>query len=111
MKKSSNYQKREGLFEKVYEVCRSVPKGKVTTYGLVAQSLGTSDARKIGWALHANKDEKTPCHRIVSKEGKLAKNFAFDGPQEQHRRLEDEGVDFVDGMHVDLDKHLWNPNN
>jgi len=101
------YKKREGLFEKVYKKVREVPKGKVVTYGQLAKMVGTSDARKIGWALHANKDPECPCHRVVNKEGKLAPNFAFDGPKEQKRRLKAEGVGFKDKDHVDLTKHIW----
>lgn len=86
---------------------RKIPEGKVATYGQIARLLGTKDARKVGWALHANKDENTPCHRVVSAKGGLAANFAFDGSKEQRRRLEAEGVGFVDGMHVDLKRYLW----
>ena len=96
-----------GLFDKVYEYVKKIPKGKVATYGQIAKVLGTRDVRKIGWALHANKSEKVPCHRVVSKEGKLAANFAFDGWKEQRRRLESEGVSFKDEMFVDLSSHLW----
>lgn len=94
------------FFNKVYSLVKKIPEGKVTTYGQIARALGTKDARKVGWALHANKDENTPCHRVVSKEGRLAKNFAFDGEEEQRRRLQEEGVTFTDSIHVDL-KHLW----
>jgi len=104
--KSDNYAKREGLYEKVYEIVRAIPKGKVMTYGQIAKKLGTRDPRKVGWALHGNKDPKTPCHRVVSKEGRVAKNFAFEGEVEQRRRLEAEGVGFIDDVHVDLAKHL-----
>lgn len=107
-KEKSNYQKREGLFEKVYEIVRTIPEGNVATYGQIAKLLGTRDPRKVGWALHANKDLKTPCHRVVSKEGRVAKNFAFDGEREQVIRLKDEGVKFKDEFHVDLEKYLWN---
>ena len=101
------HKKREGLFNEVYKIVRTIPEGKVTTYGQVARMVGTSDARKIGWALHANKDQSCPCHRVVSKEGGLAANFAFDGPKEQKRRLESEGVGFIDSDHVDMDKFAW----
>jgi len=101
------HQKREGLFEQVYKVIRTIPKGKVATYGQVAKMVGTRDARKVGWALHANPDPSCPCHRVVSKDGKLASNFAFDGPKEQKRRLESEGVLFKDKDHVDLEKFTW----
>ena len=96
------------FFDEVYKVVKQVPKGKVTTYGEIARALGTKDARKVGWALHVNSDPKTPCHRVVNKEGKLAANFAFDGEAEQKRRLESEGVVF-EGNKVDLEKHRWIP--
>lgn len=110
------HQKKVGLFEEVYKVIRKIPKGKVATYGQLAKIVGTRDPRKIGWALHANKDLKTPCHRVVNKDGKLAPNFAFDGAAEQRRRLLAEGVKFKDlpaqagEMHVNLNTNIWNPN-
>ncbi|MFZ5932719.1 MAG: MGMT family protein [Patescibacteria group bacterium] len=95
-----------GFFEKVYKVVKKVPRGKVTTYGEIARLLGTKDARKVGWALHSNSDPKTPCHRVVNKDGRLAPNFAFEGEEEQRRRLIGEGVTFRGGR-VDLKRHLW----
>ena len=99
--------KNKGLFAKVYKVVKKIPKGKVATYGQIGEVLGVKDARKIGWALHANRDEKCPCHRVVNKEGGLAANFAFDGPKEQKRRLLAEGVKFKNETHVDLSACLW----
>lgn len=99
---------KTSLFNHVYLVVRQIPKGKVSTYGTIAQLVGTPDSRKVGWALHANSDSHTPCHRVVNKEGKLALNFAFDGWQEQKRRLLYEGITFKSEMHVDLEKHCWN---
>lgn len=96
----------DGFFEKVYKIVRKIPKGKVTTYGEIARALSTKDARKVGFALHANSDPKTPCHRVVNKDGRLAPNFAFAGEKEQKRRLMQEGVGFIKGK-VDLKKHLW----
>jgi len=93
------------FFNEVYKVVKLIPKGKVTTYGEIAGALGTRDARKVGWALHANPDPKTPCHRVVNKDGKLAANFAFDGEAEQRRRLESEGIVFEVNK-VDLEKHI-----
>jgi len=95
------------FFEQVYKAVRKIPRGKVSTYGEIARILGTKDARKIGFALHANKDEKTPCHRVVNKDGRLAPNFAFDGEVEQKRRLVAEGVGFKDEKHADLEKYFW----
>ncbi len=93
---------------RVYQIVKKVPRGKVTTYGEVAQVLGKLRwARQVGWALHQNKDPKVPCHRVVDRNGRLAPNFAYDGAGEQKRRLEAEGVQFVDRMHVDLNSCLW----
>ncbi len=94
------------MFEEVYKYVKTIPSGKVMTYGQVAKALGIKDTRKIGWALHANKSSDVPCHRVVNKEGRLAKNFAFDGEVEQKRRLELEGVTFIDDTYVDLKKNL-----
>lgn len=92
------------FFEKVYDAVRRIPFGKVSTYGEIARSLGTRDARRVGWAMHANRDPGVPCHRVVDRTGRLAPNFAFDGAVEQRRRLADEGVTFKDEMHVELSK-------
>ncbi len=93
------------MWEEVYKVVQKIPKGKVATYGQIANTLGIKDTRKVGWALHANKSSEVPCHRVVNKEGKLADNFAFNGKEEQQRRLEAEGIVFVKDGYVDLDKY------
>ncbi|OGV95682.1 hypothetical protein A2W24_05430 [Microgenomates group bacterium RBG_16_45_19] len=95
-----------GLFEQIYAKVREIPAGKVTTYGEIARVLGLKDVRKVGYALHANKDGATPCHRVVNREGKLAANFAIDGVEEQRRRLESEGV-AVDDDRVELSQFGW----
>lgn len=93
------------MWEKIYNFVKTIPAGKVATYGQVAKALGIKDTRKIGWALHANKSSEVPCHRVVNKEGHLAKNFAFNGIEEQQRRLEAEGIIFEKDGCVDLDKY------
>lgn len=99
----------DGFFEKVYTLVRKIPKGKVTTYGEIARALGTRDARRVGQALHANPSgDKTPCHRVVNKDGRLAPGYAFGGPNEQKDRLLSEGVSFLDEVHVDLKKCMIN---
>ncbi len=95
------------FFEEVHKIVRKIPAGKVATYGQIAQILGTKDARRVGHALHANRDHKTPCHRVVNKDGKVSASFAFEGAEEQKRRLMVEGVCFRDELHVDLEKHQW----
>ena len=94
------------MFQQIYEIVKQIPEGKVTTYGWIAKQLGLRDVRKVGYALHVNKDPKVPCHRVVNKEGRLAPNFAFNGAEEQRRRLEAEGVKFTDAMHVNLNRSV-----
>jgi len=103
-------KEKSGFFENVYAVVKKIQKGKVMTYGQIAQVLGTRDARKVGWALHGNNDLKVPCHRVVNKQGGLAKNFAFDGWQEQKKRLLKENVKFKSETQVNLKKCLWRRN-
>lgn len=98
------------FFQQVYALVQSVPAGKVTTYGALAVALGTKDARRIGHALHANPDSsKTPCHRVVNKDGRLAPSYAFGGPNEQLHKLQMEGVPFTIEGNVDLTKALFIP--
>lgn len=73
------------------------------TYGQVAKLIGTRDARRVGHALHANKNPDVPCHRVVNKEGRLAPNYAFGGCFEQKSRLLAEGVQFTDENHVKME--------
>ena len=97
------------FFNRVYEVVERIPPGKVATYKLIADILDTRDARRVGHALHANpNDSRTPCHRVVFSDGRLAPSYAFGGPNEQRRRLELEGVTF-DADKVNLTKYLWHP--
>lgn len=118
------------VFNKIYKVVKKIPKGKVATYGQIAELVNSStlglrekkeprnrgteerDRKKVaprvvGFALHANKDRETPCHRVVNRDGRLAPNFAFNGAKEQRNRLLEEGVKFKDKMHVDLSKCQW----
>ena len=95
------------MFEKVYEITKLIPTGKVATYGLIARLVGTKDSRRVGHALHANKDRNVSCHRVVFADGSLAPSYAFGGAGEQKKKLLAEGVKFV-GEKVDLEKHLVN---
>ena len=96
------------VFEKIYEVVKTIPKGRVATYGRVALLAGNPRwARVVGYALHNNPDQsKIPCHRVVNRAGKVAKAFVFGGENEQIRLLQNEGVEVKDGI-VDLGKYLW----
>lgn len=95
------------LNEQVYLLVKTIPAGKVATYGQIAELLGNPRlSRQVGWALHANRSADVPCHRVVNREGRLAPNFAFDGEEEQWRRLTSEGITFK-GTNVNLARHLW----
>lgn len=65
------------------------------TYGQVAKALGTRDARRVGHALHANKNINIPCHRVVMKDGSMAPGYAFGGPEIQKEKLLNERVVFI----------------
>lgn len=100
---------QNGFFEKVYEVVKQIPVGKVATYGQIARLCGNKRmSRQVGWALHVNPEPYvTPCHRVVNREGRLAPAFAFGGIDVQRQLLVSEGVSFVDEQTVDMSKHLW----
>ena len=94
-------------FEKIYEVVKSIPEGKVATYGQVALLAGNPRwARVVGYALHVNPEPGIiPCHRVVNREGRVAPGFAFGGEGVQRQLLESEGIVFeTDGM-IDLEKY------
>ena len=90
--------------QKVYELLRTVPRGKVITYGALARMLGNRAwARAVGNALHQNPDgDRYPCYKVVNAGGKLSRAYAFGGIDGQARRLEAEGIAVKDGK-VDLD--------
>lgn len=95
------------IFDLVYEKVKQIPLGKVTTYGEIANSLGISNPRVVGYALHSNKQFMiVPCHRVVTKDGSLSKAFAFGGQDIQRQLLETEGVMFVDDK-VDMEKCFY----
>ena len=99
--------------ERVFDIVRQIPAGKVATYGLVAQLMGRpQSARYVGFALRNNPSPAadggtTPCHRVVFKDGSLCKGFAFGGPGVHRKLLEAEGVAFLDDSHIDLGLCLW----
>lgn len=96
-------------FEKIYEVVKKIPRGKVATYGQIATLAGNSKwSRVVGYALHANPDpDGIPCYRVVNRFGGLSSAFAFGGINEQERLLRADGIEVrVDGT-VNLDEYLW----
>ena len=91
---------------RIYEAVKQIPRGKVATYGQVAEMAGDRKmARAVGNALHKNPDpEHIPCYRVVNAKGELSGAFAFGGAGEQARRLEADGIEVQDGK-VDLERY------
>ena len=91
--------------EKVYNFLRTIPKGKVVTYGDIAEYLGNKNlARVVGNILHNNPNELlNPCYKVVDSKGNLSKHFAFGGIEKQKEKLEQDGI-VVTNYQVDLTK-------
>jgi len=97
-------------FQKIQNLVKKIPQGKVTTYGEIARALKIKNPRIVGWALHANKDKNIPCYRVVNKKGFLAKNYAFGGLKIQKEKLKKEGIKFIGKFQVDLKNYFWKIN-
>jgi methylated-DNA-protein-cysteine methyltransferase-like protein len=100
------------FFERVYEVVRLVPHGRVTTYGAVAEYLGSrGSARMVGWAMNASHSagRNVPAHRVVNRLGRLTGRHHFGAPNIMQQLLESEGIEVTDDQVVDFRKHLWEP--
>ena len=95
------------MTEKVYDFLKTIPKGKVATYGQVAEALGNRKlARAVGNILHRNPNpQEIPCHRVVNRKGEVSRAYAFGGPEAQRSRLEEEGIIFEADGTVDLKKY------
>lgn len=92
--------------KQVYEFLRTIPKGKVVTYGQIAEYLGNKKlARTVGNILHKNPDgDKYPCYKVVNSKGYLSKNYSFGGINKQKEKLEADGI-LVTNYKVDLEKY------
>lgn len=92
--------------KKIYEFLQTIPKGKVVTYGQIAEYLGNKKlSRVVGNILHKNPNEyKYPCYKVVNSRGDLSSNFAFGGIEKQKEKLEKEGI-LVNDYKVDLEKY------
>ena len=98
-------------FHKIYEQVKKIPEGKVATYSQIALMAGNPRwSRVVGYALHSNPEPGViPCHRVVNKDGKLSKAFAFGGENVQRDMLISEGVIFIDENTVDLKNCRYTP--
>jgi methylated-DNA-protein-cysteine methyltransferase-like protein len=102
----------ESFFELVYEVARQIPKGRVTSYGAIANVLGAkSSARMVGWAMNGchRVKPKVPAHRVVNRLGVLSGKFHFGSPSAMETLLKKEGIKIKDDKVVDFEKLFWDP--
>jgi methylated-DNA-protein-cysteine methyltransferase-like protein len=100
--------KRTEFSKRVVKLIRSIPKGKVATYGLIAKLAGKPQgARGVGWLLHSSaKAHRLPWQRVIKTDGRLSFPESTRAHARQKRLLEKEGVIVANGR-VDLKKHLW----
>ncbi|CAN5240831.1 MGMT family protein [soil metagenome] len=100
------------FFEDVWGVVRQVPKGRVTSYGAIANYLGTGlSARMTGWAMNAASlaKSKVPAHRVVNRNGMLSGKMHFKTPDLMQQLLEKEGVMVENNKVINFKNLLWDP--
>ncbi|MBX7109517.1 MAG: MGMT family protein [Chitinophagales bacterium] len=104
--------KKESFFDKVYVVARKIPRGRVTSYGAIADYLGTGlSARMVGWAMNSCHlaYPPVPAHRVVNRNGLLTGKHHFATPGLMEELLEAEGVLVAEDKVKDFRKLFWNP--
>jgi methylated-DNA-protein-cysteine methyltransferase-like protein len=98
-------------FDRVYEVVRRIPTGRVSTYGAIAEFLGSvSAARTVGYAMNASHSRPdVPAHRVVNRIGLLTGKHHFGGTHMMEELLRSEGVEVEDDRIVGFAQHFWDP--
>ena len=102
----------DSFFEKVYELSRKIPYGKVTSYGEIARCLGMkSSARMVGWAMNNahHQNPPVPAHRVVNRNGLLTGKHHFETPTLMQELLENEGIKVVNDQIQEFESCLWIP--
>ncbi|WP_248724900.1 MGMT family protein [Seonamhaeicola sp. ML3] len=98
------------FFEKVFEVARLIPHGRVTSYGAIAKYLGAvRSARMVGYAMNGSGGKDVPAHRVVNRNGLLTGKHHFDGTNLMQQLLESEGVEVVDNQIQHFKSVFWDP--
>jgi methylated-DNA-protein-cysteine methyltransferase-like protein len=99
------------FFERVYQVARQIPVGKVTSYGAIARAIGSAQSsRMVGYAMNASHNlPDIPAHRVVNRNGLLTGKHHFEGTTLMQQLLENEGIQVVNNQIQDFDKHFWTP--
>ncbi len=104
---------KNDFFDKVYNVVRQIPEGKVTSYGAIANYLGVKkSARLVGWAMNASHgDNSIPAHRVVNRVGLLTGKHHFGGTKIMQQLLENEGILIKENKILNLELYFWDPQN
>ncbi len=100
------------FFEDVYDIVRQIPKGRVTSYGAIANYLGTKlSARMVGWAMNASgmAKPKVPAQRVVNRNGMLSGKHHFETPTLMEELLKKEKIEVKDDKIVGFEKIFWDP--
>jgi methylated-DNA-protein-cysteine methyltransferase-like protein len=99
------------FFEKVYEIAKQIPFGRVTSYGAIAKYLGAAkSARMVGWAMNASHNNADiPAHRVVNRNGLLTGKFHFDGTNLMQQLLESEGIVVKESQIQNFNDIFWDP--
>lgn len=102
---------KENYFDLVYQVVKLIPKGRVTSYGAIANYLGLkSGARMVGYAMNASHtDPEVPAHRVVNRKGLLTGKHHFPTPTLMQELLAAEGVMVENDQIINFEKHFWDP--
>ena len=101
-----------GFFQRVYDVTRMVPFGRVTTYGAIASYLGSPGAaRMVGWAMNQchSSPHYVPAHRVVNRVGLLTGKHHFDGSSLMQEMLENEGAIIKENRIMNMEDMFWDP--
>lgn len=100
------------FYSRVYDVVRLIPPGRVTSYGAIAQYLGTAkSARMVGWAMNSShhSPEYVPAHRVVNRNGLLTGKHHFETPWAMQEMLEAEGLTIINDQIINFEKYFWDP--
>lgn len=104
--------KEYSFFQDVFDVVEQIPKGRVTSYGAIANYLGTKmSARMVGWAMNASHTyyKKIPAQRVVNRNGMLTGKNHFATPTTMEALLQKDGVKIINDTIVDFKKLFWDP--
>ena len=103
--------KNKDFFQNVFEVVKLIPEGRVTSYGLIANYLGSKrSSRMVGWAMNAShKLSDVPAHRVVNRNGLLTGKMHFVPPSRMQELLEKEGIIVVEDQIQNFKDLVWDP--